>query len=281
MRRLLSSIYDRKDCNIIKLLLLFVLNLLSPLLIYVVAAPSFSIFSSGIEHNVVEEGKNGMKVTISFFANEVKGCKVDVHLYVTYPNGGLVPATQTSYSQDGRGAVDLIRLCTPGYDCTRYDDFVFFLPYEAIKAPEGAYVESVESYLVKTNFYLYNTDGSLNSVYPGSSDQFCVTWRGTQTSQQQVSTNPMDVLNNIISNPGAYMQFDFSGVPPASNVTPSSSGSAKQRHECYVCKATGRVEKMIYDPGDFKYCAECRRERPAGHYHSNCDNCYGTGYVEY
>lgn len=70
---------------------------------------------------------------------------------------------------------------------------------------------------------------------------------------------------------GAYVGDSYSG---------GSSSNTTSSDVCYVCKGTGRVEKLTYvgSSASDKYCSECGKMVSAGHYHTRCTSCNGTGH---
>lgn len=59
----------------------------------------------------------------------------------------------------------------------------------------------------------------------------------------------------------------------------SNSNSSKSRgnRTCGQCNGTGKVIANTASFGNEKWCSECNRKVPAGHYHATCPGCKGHG----
>lgn len=88
--------------------------------------------------------------------------------------------------------------------------------------------------------------------------------------------------------PPVYPQTTYTPTTSSTTTTSSSSSSSSSsqpatttpaKRECIRCHGTGRQEYEGVTYGlDTKYCSECRRAVPSGHYHGPCQLCNGKGY---
>lgn len=89
--------------------------------------------------------------------------------------------------------------------------------------------------------------------------------------------------------PPAYPQTTYPSTTYPTTTSSSSSSSSSPssqpattspaKRECIRCHGSGRQEYEGVTFGlDTKYCSECRKTVPSGHYHGPCQLCNGKGY---
>ena len=149
--------------------------------------------------------------------------------------------------------------------------------------------------LVPKNYYSYlNFDGS-------NPDVLLIWWDGNSTNGDAAHAK----VFNRISGEKLVARIDkeqaerknsqnnsVTTFTPTSVYTPvdgsSSSGASsistqqKTRHTCGICNGSGRkVYEEWMGSSRTKWCSECGKDVIVSHHHSQCNHCYGNGYVEW
>ena len=72
------------------------------------------------------------------------------------------------------------------------------------------------------------------------------------------------------------------GSSTVSGTVSGNNSSGMSGQQCRVCGGTGRKISLVH-PGDAtetKWCSECNKTVGTGHFHTQCDNCRGTGRIQ-
>ncbi|HEX6605773.1 MAG TPA: hypothetical protein VF276_02550, partial [Chloroflexia bacterium] len=100
--------------------------------------PRAVIESVWVDHNVSENNQTGMRIHVKFTINNLKDSTGQVSAYFYMASGEKVQAKNGYYTTpDGQVAVG--SNFVPSYDNALFNDFSFFLPYDALQFGSGSY----------------------------------------------------------------------------------------------------------------------------------------------
>lgn len=131
---------------------------------------SAKVNSSRIEHDIVQDGKKGMKIHANFNVYNAKGKTGYAYVFITDSEGKYVKGKgEASCTTDG--SVYVKRELTPAYDNTIYKDFQFFFPLEHISMKPGkhnynciVYINFNDKYIANgENLSFVGTSGGVNN----------------------------------------------------------------------------------------------------------------------
>ena len=98
----------------------------------------FAFKNVGVEFNVEEKDKKGMRFLLDFDINKAKGEDHILAIYFYTAEGKLLKDSNNSYRAKD-GSVSTYRNFKPNYDKTIYRKFAVFLPYTELDLPCGEY----------------------------------------------------------------------------------------------------------------------------------------------
>ncbi len=108
-----------------------------------------------LEFNVVQFEQKGMRIHAKFTVDGLKGVPSQAEAYFYYADGTKLMSNTTGYKTPG-GQASTWATFTPGYDSTKYDDFVLFMPYSAFDTLQSG------KYQLKLNVQLWDLRNSSN-----------------------------------------------------------------------------------------------------------------------
>lgn len=91
-----------------------------------------------IEHNVVAEGVNGMRIHVAFSAYELLGEQLVVAVGFSDTGGTVLRDFDQRY-RHGDGGAGVSTTATPVYEAARFDDLVLFMPYPELHMRPGTH----------------------------------------------------------------------------------------------------------------------------------------------
>src|SRR5437588_1415389 len=107
-----------------------------------------------IVHNVVVNGRKGMRVHAKFRVRYGKGVPCQMIAYFYYDDSDNTPLKAGDENfQDAKGHVSSHTNFTPAYDPAVYNDLQIFVPYDALNMDSG------EDYDLKFYLALYDKEG--------------------------------------------------------------------------------------------------------------------------
>ncbi|TCC98918.1 M12 family metallopeptidase [Pedobacter psychroterrae] len=102
-----------------------------------IASTSSSIFKDiTMQHNVVLNGKKGMKIFASFAIDNAQNKKCLISAYYYDNNGAALNDLNNSF-RTTTGKVSVGKSFSPSYPKATYTDFELFMPYDELHAPDG------------------------------------------------------------------------------------------------------------------------------------------------
>ena len=113
-------------------------------------------------------------------------------------------------------------------------------------------------------------------------------WENAAKDEQQRKQMVDAVAKDVWEHPENYQNVPVqsgSGIGSSAGggtVSGSNSSSGVSGQQCRVCGGTGQKIRLIH-PGDAtqtKWCSECNKTVGTGHFHTQCDNCRGTGKIK-
>ncbi len=116
---------------------------------------SAKVNSSRIEHDIVQDGKKGMRIHANFNVYNAKGKEGYAYVFITDSLGNFVKGKgDATCTTDG--SVFVKREITPSYENTIYKDFQFFFPLEHISMKPGKHNYNCIVYINFNNKYIAN-----------------------------------------------------------------------------------------------------------------------------
>ena len=91
-----------------------------------------------LEHNVMFQGQNGMRIHVAFTAHYLAGTSLEVSAGFSDAKGTILWDTNGMYRFPD-GSVGVGSNAVPNYESTVFNDFVLYLPYAELHLPPGAY----------------------------------------------------------------------------------------------------------------------------------------------
>lgn len=159
-----------------------------------------------------------------------------------------------------------------------------------IRLYEGAsYYGDYTMLLFKSDYSSFNIKTMNGDVYvykratPPAGATTCSLIRKPESSSSSSSGGyvpPASAYQPVILPPTTYPSSSSSSSTSTSSSSSRTTTTTPAKRECIRCHGTGRQE---YNDGvcfglDTKYCNECHKTVPCGHYHSTCQLCHGKGY---
>jgi len=114
-----------------------------------------------IEHNVIENGRKGMRVHVRFIVRNGNGVPSRLIAYFYYEEGKPLRSADSQY-RTADGMVSAHESFTPRYDTATFDNFQLFVPYDALNMGPGKsrlkfnielYDENQRKFFAKSVFY--------------------------------------------------------------------------------------------------------------------------------
>lgn len=131
--------------------------------------------SSRIEHDIMQDGKKGMKIHANFNVYNAKGKEGYAYVFITDSEGKYVKGKgDATCTTDG--SVFVKKTLTPSYDNSLYEDLQFFFPLEHISMKPGkhnynciVYINFNDKYIANgENLSFVGTSGNENNNYKGN-----------------------------------------------------------------------------------------------------------------
>lgn len=124
--------------------------------------PTAGIDKVWIEHNVKQDGKNGINIHIKFHTSEMDGETGQCVVYFYNPDKSKMTARteQSSEYKTKDGQACISKNFQPNYENAVYNDFVVFMPKNALTYPKG------ENYYCKVYLWYKNKTLCSSDYYP-------------------------------------------------------------------------------------------------------------------
>lgn len=124
--------------------------------------------SSRIEHDIVQDGKKGMKIHANFNVYNAKGKEGYAYVFITDSEGKYVKGKgDATCTTDG--SVFVKRKLTPSYDNSLYEDLQFFFPLDHISMKQGKHNYNCIVYINFNDKYIANGE---NLSFVGTSGDY-------------------------------------------------------------------------------------------------------------
>lgn len=117
--------------------------------------PSATFQKIRVEHNLIVQGKKGMKIFVDFKVYDMKGMDGFLAIYFQKLDGTPLKDRNGKY-RTTNGNVATYEEISPGYQSTVYEDFDLFMPYEELDLPSG-------NHEIKMDIDVVTDDGELVS----------------------------------------------------------------------------------------------------------------------
>lgn len=160
----------------------------------------------------------------------------------------------------------------------------------------GVRVYSGNSYWGQNTTFFFTTDKSKLSVRTPSGDKYvyerCAAPSGATTCSliRKEQSNDVYIAQPVYPVGGGYGGGYSGGSTTGGTTTGGSVPQQPQRRiKCSSCTNGRRVYESMYGGfsgglgKDMRRCSECGKTYDAksiNHYHSSCNNCHGTGYID-
>lgn len=102
------------------------------------SAPSATFQKIWVDYDVVEEGKNGMRIHTAFKVYGMKGVSSYLQLKFQKRDGTALKDSNGAFDHED-GSVAAFGTLKPGFDPTVYEDFDIFMPYDELDLSSGKY----------------------------------------------------------------------------------------------------------------------------------------------
>lgn len=198
-----------------------------------------------IEHNVIKDGVNGLKIHLDCFFLRCKGQKLKAIVYFQQPKGTCLKSKNTKYSNKN-GDVCASAIITPSKDISRFKDISIFMPLDAINMKKGklTYYCDIKIIHLATG-KIINRDSYLTFVgtqYDNSNNNQYA--KGNSTPMQNEKPSELEkVLTNFMLKEllGVGMSDDSNGGEKC--VSCGGSGIGNDGSACSTCHGRGVIIK--------------------------------------
>ena len=160
--------------------------------------PTATIGAIWVDHDVEQDGLNGMLIHVPFVVNNLQGVEANLDIYF-YDDTGTPLTDQNGMYAATDGSVAVRKTFTPSYPGSRYKDFTLFMPYDELDLPTGKYALQ----------FIANIYDPLNERYIAESTPVSFTF--TQTSSEPTPSLPslFDSLDNLPSGTVEIISIDY------------------------------------------------------------------------
>jgi hypothetical protein len=103
------------------------------------AAPTAKVENVWVDHNVIENGTNGMKIHVKFSVEGMLNKQGQCAAYFHYATGAVLKDTNNRYATTTGDVASNATTFKPTYENSIYNDFVIFMPYDEMDLRPGSY----------------------------------------------------------------------------------------------------------------------------------------------
>ncbi len=145
---------------------------------------------SWLEFDVIEDGKEGIKLHTDFNLSNCRGEEAYIYVFIKDANGIFIKGSSSEYC-NADGTLYFEKQVIPQYNNTRFDDISVFIPLEAME------LEPNQTYYI-VDYICYNGD------YIANGEGVAISSADSNANQQQASDS--NATEPIVKNPTAFIK---------------------------------------------------------------------------